>query len=288
MKLALGTVQFGLNYGISNQSGQISKSEGLDILEYARKADLDTLDTAIGYGNSEKSLGNIGLDGWHIITKLPEIPNSCSDIEKWIFESVNAALCRLKVKKLYGLLLHRPMQLMDRNGETIFNSLKKLKYEGLVKKIGISIYDTTELDVLCEKFQFDIVQAPFNVLDGRLIDTGWLSRFDKLNIELHVRSVYLQGLLLMKPEERPEKFNRWSSIWRTYDKWILKNKMDPIQACLKYALSFKEINKVIIGVDSLAQLKEAIKAADGVFPEKFNTLRTDDVNLLNPAHWDSL
>ncbi len=288
MKLALGTVQFGLNYGVANQCGQISKQEGFEILKFARNNGLDTLDTAIGYGDSEQRLGNIGITDWQVISKLPAIPDGCSDIEQWVFNSVIKALIRLKIDRLDGLLLHCPMQLKESNGNYLYDSLIKLKKEGLVNKIGVSIYDTTELDALFNNFQFDIIQAPFNVLDNRLIETGWMSRLTEKNIELHVRSVFLQGLLLMKSIERPKKFNRWSLTWFAYEKWLKQNKMGSLQACLKYVMSFKEVNKVIVGVDSLMQMREVIQASLGSEPSYSKEFMQSDIDLINPARWDSL
>ena len=173
-RLALGTVQFGLPYGIANHAGQIPKEDGTGILDIAAENGIDTIDTAIAYGESEKRLGEIGVRSWQIISKLPVIPEDCPDILQWVTEAVGGSMQRLKVNKLYGLLLHRPEQLLKKNGDSLFGILQSLKEDGVVDKIGVSIYDPSELDTLCTRFQFDIVQAPFNILDRRLIDSGWL------------------------------------------------------------------------------------------------------------------
>lgn len=286
--LALGTVQFGMNYGIANQKGQISFNQAKAIIQHGLKCGLDTLDTAVGYGESEQILGKVGIPDWKVVSKLPAIPDSCKNIFKWVTSSVEESLERLKVKNLYGLLLHRPQQLLEKDGPKLFEALKLLKQEGLVQKIGISIYDTSELDELCSQFQFDLVQAPFNLLDRRLIESGWLFRLADQGIELHVRSIFLQGLLLMNPVERPKKFDQWLPLWNQFDDWINQSGLTRLQACLHYALSFPEISKVIIGVDSLSQLTEILTAANSPTLQIPDMIRTDDPNLLNPARWTTL
>src|SRR5205814_1463723 len=138
---------------------------------------------------------------------------------------------------------------------------------------------------LCSRYQLDLVQAPFNLMDQRLVNTGWLSRFSGGGMELHVRSVFLQGLLLMKSNNRPKKFDRWSPVWSKYEGWLQHTGLTPLQACIRYAISFREINKIIIGVDSLEQLKELLQAAVGPVPEVPQELQSSDNDLINPSHW---
>lgn len=288
MKLALGTVQFGLSYGVANQQGQISYDEAQAIVEHARASGMDTLDTAIAYGDSERRLGEIGILDWQVVSKLPAIPEGCRDISKWVADAVNESLYRLKKKSLYGLLLHRPQQLVEQDGDRLYHTLHQLKRDGLVRKIGVSIYDPEELDALAGRYHLDIVQASFNIIDSRLIDSGWLSRLAEQGTELHVRSVFLQGLLLMTPSNRPKKFNRWASLWSRWENWLEHTGLTPLQACLCYALSFSQISKVIVGVDSLPQLKEILLAAAGPSPQIPDGLSTNDLNLVNPVNWAAL
>ncbi|MDP1997521.1 MAG: aldo/keto reductase [Gallionella sp.] len=287
-RLALGTVQFGIDYGIANKQGQVSRNEAKTILEHAWANGMDTLDTAIAYGDSEQRLGEIGIQGWQVVTKLPAVPEDCGDVSQWMVNSVQESLRRLKQKSLYGLLLHRPQQLLENDGDRIYYALQQLKHDGLVKKIGVSIYDPAELDALCSRYQLDIVQAPFNLMDRRLINTGWLTRLKEQDTELHVRSVFLQGLLLMNSSDRPKKFDRWGPLWAKYDAWLKQVGLTPSQACLRYALSFSEIGKVVIGVDSLNQLKEIIQASTGQTPIIPEELQTHDIDLLNPARWNQI
>lgn len=287
-KFALGTVQFGMNYGIANRQGQVDLAQAKSIVETARHAGIDTLDTAIAYGESESTLGQIDLEGFKVITKLSALPDNCADIAGWVEEQLVGSLGRLQCGAVHGLLLHRPEQLLEAQGSTLYRALAEMKAQGLVGKIGISIYEPQELDQLFASMDFDVVQAPFNILDTRLIDSGWLQRLPERGTELHVRSVFMQGLLLMSAAERPSKFSRWNALWHEWHHWLNCEGLSPVQACLRHALSFNEISRIVVGVDTAAQLQEIASAANGLLPAMPSTLRSDDPDLLNPSRWNQL
>ncbi|WP_339522236.1 aldo/keto reductase [Pseudomonas sp. EA_35y_Pfl2_R111] len=288
MRLALGTVQFGMNYGVANRQGQVDLAQAHSIIETARHAGIDTLDTAIAYGESESTLGQIDLDGFKVITKLPALPDDCADIAGWVEEQLVGSLGRLRCGAVRGLLLHRPEQLLGPKGAELYRGLAEMKAQGLVEQIGVSIYEPLELDTLCAAMDFDLVQAPFNILDARLTDSGWLQRLSARGTELHVRSVFMQGLLLMTATERPHKFSRWSALWQEWHNWLDAGGVTPVQACLRHALSFNAISRVVVGVDTAVQLQEIASAANGPMPAIPQTLRSIDPDLLNPSRWNQL
>jgi aryl-alcohol dehydrogenase-like predicted oxidoreductase len=284
-RLALGTVQFGIPYGVANQQGQVSFAMAKETLKYARSAGLDTLDTAIAYGDSEDCLGKIGVESWQVISKLPELPRGTANILNWVEQEVDGSLQRLQIPRLYGLLLHCPQQLLGSEGQTLYNALDSLKQKGLVHKIGVSIYEPNELAALCSRFSFDLVQSPCNVLDRRLEQSGWLSRLKETGIEIHVRSIFLQGLLMMSPSVRPIYFERWHPLWEQWEQWLTDTGLTPLQACLGYALSKIEIDRVVVGVDCLSQLKEIVAATAEEWKNPPDKLCCDDPDLINPARW---
>jgi aryl-alcohol dehydrogenase-like predicted oxidoreductase len=288
MKLALGTAQFGLDYGIANTAGQVAPEAALEILARAREAGMDTIDTAIAYGQSEQRLGDAGVKDWQIISKLPAMPDGCSDILAWVNASVDASLARLKVRHLHGLLLHRPGELLGADGVQLYRALSQLKVSGKVKKIGISIYEPTELDDLSPQYVLDIVQAPFNVFDRRLATSGWLHRLHAEGVEIHVRSAFLQGLLLFKTGKLPAGFKRWEPLWASWHSWITEGNSKPLQAALGHVLSYPEINRVVVGVDNIAQLNEILICAKSEHHRAPETLASDDPDLLNPSRWPPL
>jgi len=287
-KLALGTVQFGLPYGVSNQIGQVKPSEVSKILNLAVSKGINTLDTAIAYGSSETVLGEHNLEGFDIITKLPFIPEDVSDITGWVEEQMINSLDRLNTPKVNAVLLHRPEQLISEIGVEIYAALTSLKSRGLTERIGISIYSPDEFLNLSRDFRFDLIQAPFNVLDTRLQDAGAFDVLESQDTQLHVRSIFLQGLLLMDKKQRPNKFNHWSRLWTKWEEWLNENNLTPLEACIRHALSIPQIEKVVVGVDSANQLQEIVTAADGSLPIIPSDISCRDEKLLSPHLWNQL
>ena len=287
MRLALGTVQFGLPYGIANQSGQVTRPIAKAMLKLAEANGIDTLDTAINYGESESCLGVLGTQGFKLVTKLPAVPEGCSEINDWVCFQVEASLDRLGVSTIDGLLLHRPHQLLESGGKILYQALQKLKDSGQVKKIGASISAPSELDKLIPRYRFDLIQAPFNLIDRRLEATSWLQRLKDEEIEIHTRSSFLQGLLLMSQDAIPDEFSSWSHIWKKWHEWLSYNEIPAVSACLAYPLSFPEIDRVVVGADSVDHLKQTIKATTQRAPDDFPNIQSNVGSLINPTSWSN-
>ena len=284
-RIALGTVQFSQDYGVANHTGQVPQPEAHSMLHLADSNGIDTLDTAIAYGDCEKMLGKAGVRRFRVITKLPEAPKGCSDISPWVHEQVLASLARLGVSSMYGLLLHQPAQLLGAQGENLYRSLQELKEKGLVRKIGVSIYNPHDLKEISRTFQFDLIQAPFNLVDRRLEKTGWLKKLKDKGIEIHTRSAFLQGLLLMSPKIIPAKFTSWSDLWNRWHSWLAENKSPAVATCLAFPLSFPEIDRVVVGADSVSQLKQIIEATKNLPEGDFPEISCDDENIIDPSRW---
>lgn len=288
MRLALGTVQFGLPYGVANKLGQVSQIEATSMLRIASENDIDTLDTAIAYGESEEYLGFVGVKNFKLVTKLPSIPDGCIDISGWIHEQVTSSLLRLGVEKLYGFLLHKSEDLLGSDGPELYRALDSLKEKGLVKKIGVSIYSPNELESLKKDFSFDLVQAPFNLIDQRLLHSGWMQKLKDNGVEIHTRSTFLQGLLLMKEIDIPPKFSPWKHLWKKWHDWLAENNVSALQGSLAFALSFPEIERVVVGADNHHQLMEIINATNNLLNADLPNLVSADENLINPVNWSKL
>ena len=288
MKIALGTAQFGMNYGISNSDGQVNIEEIREILKMAKSHQINTIDTAISYGNSESILGSVGVNSFKVISKLPPFANSINSTSTWVNDQVRSSLKRTKLKSLYGLLLHKSADLCTQQGIEALTILARLKDQGLVKKVGVSIYSPNELDALGDNInRLDIVQAPFNIFDRRLESSGWLKTLSLLGVEIHTRSVFLQGLLLLTKEQRNPFFNQWESHFKSFDEWVENTGQTPLEACLKFVSSYNCINNIIVGVQSaqqLLQILSAIKKNDLVQVQK--DLEVNDEMLINPSNWN--
>ena len=285
-KLALGTVQFGMDYGI-NSGIKVEQNEVLKIVNLARKSGIKLIDTAQLYGSSEKVLGNVNTVDFDIVTKSRAFEQDIINENEanLVINDLDHSLKLLKQKSLYAFLVHHGEDLLKPGGEMIFNKLQILKEQGLVKKIGFSAYIDNQLIKIIERFDIDIIQLPMNILDNRLINNGLLNKLYTRGIEIHTRSVFLQGLLLMDMDKRPKYFDRWSNLWKFWYEWLTDNKLSPLEASIRYMISKPEISRVLVGVDNKEQLKNIINASDGNIPTIPEELTTDDPDLLNPGNW---
>ena len=285
-KLALGTVQFGMDYGI-NSGIKVEQNEVLKIVNLARKSGIKLIDTAQLYGSSEKVLGNVNTVDFDIVTKSRAFEQDIINENEanLVINDLDHSLKLLKQKSLYAFLVHHGEDLLKPGGEMIFNKLQILKEQGLVKKIGFSAYIDNQLIKIIDRFDIDIIQLPMNILDNRLINNGLLNKLYSRGIEIHTRSVFLQGLLLMDMDKRPKYFDRWSNLWKFWYEWLSDNKLSSLEASIRYMISKPEISRVLVGVDNKEQLKNIINASDGNVPTIPEELKTDDPDLLNPGNW---
>jgi aryl-alcohol dehydrogenase-like predicted oxidoreductase len=278
-KIALGTVQFGLNYGINNDAGQINFEEAKKILALCVESGIDTIDTAYAYGNSETVLGKIGIKQFKTISKLP------TDYDN-VLSTFKQSLERLNTDSVYGYMLHNFS--IYRNNKAIINELYELRNQGLVSKIGVSLYSPAELEELFEdEVELDIVQVPYNLFDRRFEDS-----FDKLKkqgVEIHTRSAFLQGLFFKASGSLPTYFNELKSKFEEIENFKKKYNLSTIETCLGYILKNHSIDKVVIGVDSVRQLNDNINAISSISNninwEELRDLRVDDINIINPSMW---
>ena len=285
-KIGLGSVQWGMSYGVSNSNGQTKNSEVESILALAREEEIDLIDTASLYGRAENALGLQNLQNFKIISKTPKFINDITQNDAVrLHKTCETTLGLLKVDRLHGLLIHRAEDLLLPGGNLLVDALLSLKSQGIVQKIGVSIYEPSSLKRLCDFFIPDIVQAPINVLDRRLIEDSILDDLHNLGVEIHARSIFLQGLLLMPVDKIPNYFLPWNSL---LEAWHLSCRLQGV-SLLQGALSFMEslnfIDYYILGVETSLQLKEIIEALKD--PISFNSdgLSSYDPNLIYPNKW---
>ena len=284
-KLVIGTANFGQRYGISKKKTKLSFNNIKKILNYANKHDVKKLDTATVYGNTEKILGKLNLKKNEIYTKLPKLPKNCRNISQWVFKNIKNSSSLIKTKKINGIFLHHAEDLLSENKRKLYVALQEVKKKGLVEKIGVSIYSFKTLEKILKEFKFDIVQIPFNIFDRRLEHFKFFNKLKKKKIEIYVRSIFLKGALLLKEKKVSKNFYKWKSLFKLWNSWLADNKVTNLQACINYVFSFKEVDKIIIGVNSLKQTKEIFNAVENktnLFPKN---LFSNDENLINPNKW---
>jgi len=280
-KLGIGTAQFGQRYGISNKFGKVSQSEAENILYLAKLNSIDIIDTAISY-NSESCLGNIGVKEYKVVTKLPPVPNGIKNVCEWIDVQIKSSLKRLRVNSVYGLLLHNSE---DYKNSEIREKFKSLKADKIIHKIGVSIYSPNELNNLSCENEIDIVQAPINLVDQRLVDSGWLKKLNSYGVEVHARSVFMQGLLLMPKKLIPQSFMAWSSLWNKWHDWLNRENITAIEACLHYVFSLPYVNRVIIGFEAANQLKQIVESLKSSLNISYLDISNSEEDLVNPSMW---
>lgn len=290
MKLGLGTAQFGMNYGIANRSGQLAKAEASAVLAMAAASGADLIDTANLYGDSEQVLG-VCLPPGHkfkIVTKTPHFrADIIRDTERTILRAAwHNSLEKLQAESLYALLVHNADDLLKPGGENLFAEMQCLQNEGMVTKIGVSVYCGRQLDALTAKYHLDMVQLPLNIFDQRLLQSGHLQRLKALGTEIHVRSAFLQGLLLLTPEDLPASLQRLQDHLREYRATLESWQLTTIQAPLWFLADIAEIDYVVCGVDNRQQFKELCLIAGAAHEcYDFSRFAIDDESLVNPALW---
>lgn len=291
MKLALGTVQFGLKYGVSNEVGQPTLQEVRRILELALSAGIDTVDTAHHYGESETVLGKLSklTRGFRIITKTPILKTrsiSEDDIRK-LSDALQLSLNRLERDSVEGLLVHDVDDLLTNNGDRFYLWLVKMRDAGKIGKLGVSVYSPGQAVDVLDRYDFDLIQAPLNLLDQRVIETGLIERLRSIGMEIHVRSVFLQGLFFMPPAQIPEPLAKA----RPFVNAIQERARDIGVSVGALALGFlkrqAEIDRIVVGVDTPLQLTANIQAYATQIQEEqaFSGLACNDLGIINPSMW---
>lgn len=298
-RLALGTVQFGLAYGITNNAGQVPEDEVARLLARAAQAGITTLDTAALYGTSEAVLGRTMHASFRVITKTSKVaPNdSTADAVSRLEASFAASLTHLNLPAVSGLMAHESDDLLGPHGDALWAAMARLKAEGKALKIGASIYSGAQIDALLARYPLDLVQIPTNALDHRLREGGLLARLKAAGVEVHARSIFLQGLLLQKPGDIAPKFGPLRDVVAALHHALASSALSPLSGLIAAVLGHSDIDRLVMGVTRLSELDEIIAAEQQANealtrnPELANTLsgiRIDDERILSPARWGEL
>jgi hypothetical protein len=284
-KLAIGTAQFGLNYGI-NKAAPVNLKEIRRILNFAKKNKINTLDTAYVYKNAETKLGIIGVNDWNIISKIPPMPKTIVDEKKWIYSKFLTSLKNLRVSNINTVLIHDSNTILNRiNGDRIYKTLDELKKNKLVKNIGCSIYSPSELNKLIKRYNFDVVQAPFNIFDRRILTSGLSKIIERKKIKLHLRSIFLQGLLLVEQNNLNKKFSKYKKKLSIFHKWAKENKITYLRACISMVSQIK-FQKLIVGVFNHLQLEDIVYSCSQSTKSVPDFYIKSDDSLINPSRWE--
>jgi len=284
MKLGLGTVQFGLDYGATNRAGRVPETEVRAMLAMTTDAGVRLLDTANAYGEAEAVLGRClpRSHGFSVVTKTPP-GGSLPQIEA----AFSASLARLDMERVAGLLCHRPNELLAGAGKAIAHWLLDQRETGRAERVGVSVYSPAEADALFARYPFDLVQLPLNVLDQRFLADGCLDRLLAQGVEIHVRSAFLQGLLLEAPERLAPSFAPLGPALSTYRQYLERQGIPPLTAALGFVAGACPAATVVCGATGRSELAEIIAAAarpTDALPDFHQFARNDDP-LIDPRQW---
>ncbi len=294
-KLALGTVQFGVPYGISNKNGQPNKQQVLEILKCAHNIGIRLLDTAPAYGESEKLLGELKdhfqHDPFLLISKLIKTDHAnlskktIDQIRRGFFES----LTKLNQESIEGVLIHAPEALKKEGSDLLIALLIELKEAKYIKKLGVSIYDMEEAEYIINSMPCDIIQLPFNLLDQRATQQNILTRLKKNHIEIHVRSVFLQGLLLMAHSTIPTYLQPLISSLNYIQNLTIENNISMQQCAIQFVAYHQEVDYILIGINEISELEKIILHSNENIPlaliNKIKEIKIPNQTLIDPRTW---
>jgi aryl-alcohol dehydrogenase-like predicted oxidoreductase len=287
-KIALGSVQWGMNYGIANASGRPLKAELEEMLATAQNAGVSLIDTAFAYGDAEAVIGELSAqtDAFQVVTKTKSLeagtdPDGAS---RTVADGFEASLARLRRGSVYGLLVHNADMLLGPNGNAVWNTLTDAKKNGRVQKIGVSVYDPARLTAINARYRIDITQVPFNIYDRRFVSSGVIAAMKAQGVEVHVRSAFLQGLLLMAPAQLPAHFDAIRDHHTRLHAWCRARQLSPLHAALRFALEHSGADKVVVGAESDVQLREILAAGEGASTEA-PPFEINAPEIVNPSLW---
>lgn len=291
-RLGLGTVQWGTTYGIAGR-GRPTAASVSAMLERARDHRIDLLDTAPAYGGAEAIVGALSqhsVGDIRIVTKTRAVRATRISEADVIATTAafSASLDRLRVDRVYGLLVHHAADLLCDGGDRLWAAMEQLRESGKTGKIGVSVYHPEQLEAILAKYPVDLVQLPLNIYDQRFATSGLLATLRRGKVEVHARSAFLQGLLLMGADQLPEYFAPLRSHHASFHSKVQALGVSPLAACLRFCLGHDAVDRVIVGCDSVDQLEEIIAAVESGAPDAGRAIDVeglDDLRFLDPSRW---
>ncbi|MCW3111119.1 MAG: uncharacterized protein JWQ09_5625 [Segetibacter sp.] len=287
-KLILGTVQLGIPYGINNSTGQPGVSQAMEILDFAKLVGITTLDTAKAYGNAIEIIGAYHKKSGSRFKIINKFHAEKENLEKEIRKELNV----LGSDHFEAYLFHSFSDFENASTHTL-NTISKLKQENIILKIGVSVYGNDQFEKAIQSSFIDVIQLPYNLLDNDSQRGNLIAEAKHKGKELHVRSVFLQGLFFMEADRIPVKIEKLKPYLEQVRKIAESESLTVHELALGYVLQNNSINKVLIGVDSLAHLKMNVKAVEKirnsslVLLQKINALHVKETDLLSPVNWNS-
>lgn len=288
-RVGLGAAQFGMAYGRFNQQGMPGDADVAAMLARAAQYGLASIDTAHLYGESERALGRCAdlLPAFEIVTKTPRFADGAIGAEqaRALRAAFSDSLGALRAQRVHGLLIHHAPNLLAPGGERLYDAMLALKGDGVVARIGVSVYDTEIAEAIQARFPMDMVQLPMNVLDQRPLRSGGLARLAAAGVKVQVRSAFLQGLLLADPATLDSHFAGIRAALQRFQQCAHGAGISPAHAALQFLLGNADIDRVIVGVESVAHLDQLFSNFPTPAAIDYTAFAIDQPEILNPALW---
>ena len=288
-KIMIGTAQFGTEYGVSNKK-KISKKEIKKIFYFLKKKKIQKFDTSENYADAELKIGKYNKKKKFIVsTKISSLKKvKQKDLEKKINSKVENMCKRLNTNKISYLLLHDFKDILRKNNKSkkIINILRKIKKSGKILNFGVSVYSSKDTEKIIKNHKIDFIQIPFNLFDQSLLNKNFYKKLLKKKIDIHVRSIFLQGLVFINYKK--EKNKKILKITKKLNLFIKKKKQEKLKLLINFIKKYNFYKTIVIGVNSLNQLKEIIKIfdqRDNYNKDQFSQYKTSDKTLIDPRNW---
>ncbi|MDB9750918.1 aldo/keto reductase, partial [Candidatus Pelagibacter ubique] len=251
-----------------------------NILKLAKNNNINKIDTAEDYLKDKKIFKNISKTFKFSSKILLDIKWTSLEFCQMRLEK---HLNNLNNKKIQTLLIHNEKILFSKNGKKIFKNLENLKNKKYFQKIGLSIYSTDCLDYIVSNFDINVVQCPYNILDKRILTSGWFDKLKNKKIETHIRSIFLQGLLVNQSVYKKQYFKKWQNKLSNWFVWLENNNISPVDYCLSDVM-YNDFDNIVIGINSFDNLKEIINFKK-IDVKKLLNLKINDLKLIDPRRW---
>tara|TARA_B100001121_G_C18681103_1_gene618580 strand:- start:373 stop:1233 length:861 start_codon:yes stop_codon:yes gene_type:complete len=276
-KICIGTSNFAKNYGINNN--EFKKNDLKNLFRFLRTKKILFLDCADGYNNFKKFAYEIKK--FKIIFKINFNKfDNLKDIKKLIIKNLLVS----RTKKFEAVLIHNIQSTPQNKLISYISFLKEIKKLKLIRKIGLSIYNLNELyKIEKTKLDIDIIQFPLNIFDKSFINKKLVYKFKKKGTKFYARSIFLQGILLEDTNSLPKYFLKWKKIFKKWDYWHTKNNVDKLTSCINFIDSVRFIDKIIIGINDINQLKEILRVKKSKYPKK---ILSKNKKLIKPYLWN--
>ncbi len=284
--LALGTAQFGLDYGLTNSGGQIADGEALRILHTAQDNGIEWLDTAAAYGNAEERLGSLltGDGYFKLCSKTLPTPQEQSVLAT-AQRSLDTSLTRLRRDHVDALLIHAASDLLGAEGDALWAWMHSVREQGMAGSIGVSVYDAEQIDAVLARCKPDWIQLPCSVLDQRLVASGHLARLAEQGIALQARSLLLQGLVNVAPQALPAPLQALHGPLGRLRQAAHLQGLGALDMALAWSASRREIDLAVIGVTTQSELRQCVEAFQRDVVADWSTFACEDAIAVDPRKW---